>query len=64
MAAAEHGFGKKNRNSNALSWLLKAKQRTNEIFFPLLFRKERFMVLMGGGGSGKSIFAGQKIIER
>ena len=31
---------------------------------PLYFDKHRILVLKGGGGSGKSIFAGQKILER
>lgn len=64
MATAKHGNGTKDRKRDALSWLLLAKQRTNDVFFRLLFVRLRFLVLMGGGGSGKSIFAGQKIIER
>lgn len=42
----------------------KLKSETNDIFFPLYFDTHRYLVLMGGGGSGKSIFAGRKIIER
>ena len=37
---------------------------TNETFWPLLFDSARYLVLMGGGGSGKSIFAGQKVLDR
>ena len=48
----------------AAKWLEELKERTNEKFFPLYFDHHRFLVLMGGGGSGKSIFAGQKILER
>lgn len=36
----------------------------NEPFLPLYVDHKRYLVLMGGGGSGKSIFAGRKIIER
>ncbi len=43
---------------------LKLKEETNEIFFPYYFDKHRYLVLLGGGGSGKSIFAGRKVIER
>ena len=34
----------------------------NEAYLPLLNNTERFTVLYGGGGSGKSIFATQKMI--
>jgi phage terminase large subunit len=33
-------------------------------FFPLLDRKERYLILCGGRGSGKSEFAGRKIFYR
>ncbi len=36
----------------------------NPAFFPLLADDHRYLVLKGGGGSGKSIFAGSKIILR
>ncbi len=36
----------------------------NTVFAPLLFDRHRYLVLMGGGGSGKSIFAGRKLLER
>jgi phage terminase large subunit len=36
----------------------------NTRFYPLLFNESRHMVLMGGGGSGKSKFSAQKIIYR
>lgn len=38
--------------------------QTNEKFIPLYSNKSRYLVLVGGGGSGKSIFAGRKILER
>lgn len=36
----------------------------NKKYFPLLKDKSRYLVLYGGAGSGKSFFAGQKIIYR
>lgn len=48
----------------AAYWYETLKERTNEAFMPLYFDKHRFLVLKGGGGSGKSVFAGQKILER
>jgi phage terminase large subunit len=37
---------------------------TNDKFYPLYTNKDRYLVLMGGGGSGKSVFTAQKIIVR
>jgi phage terminase large subunit len=37
---------------------------TNKVYIPLYTDQSRYMVLMGGGGSGKSIFAGQKLLRR
>ena len=48
----------------AALWYKQLKEISNETFFPLFFDKHRFLVLKGGGGSGKSIFAGRKILER
>lgn len=45
-------------------WWGSLKARTNDVFLPLFLDKHRYLVLKGGGGSGKSIFAGQKILER
>lgn len=36
----------------------------NPGFYPLLFDNSRYLVLVGGGGSGKSVFASQKVIYR
>ena len=36
----------------------------NDAYIPLLNNQSRFLVLYGGGGSGKSVFAAQKIILR
>ncbi len=36
----------------------------NTTFLPLFADTSRYLILKGGGGSGKSIFAGRKILER
>lgn len=48
----------------AALWYKQIRERNNDTFIPLFFDRHRYLVLMGGGGSGKSIFAGNKIIER
>lgn len=45
-------------------WYKQLKATNNGTFIPLFFDKHRFLVLKGGGGSGKSIFAGRKVLER
>ena len=45
-------------------WWEKLRRETNETFLPLYFDEHRYLVLCGGGGSGKSIFAGRKVLER
>ncbi len=47
-----------------IEWWARFCQTNNDTFLPLLFCRSRFLVLCGGGGSGKSIFAGRKILER
>lgn len=37
---------------------------TNDKFYPFYFDRSRYLVLMGGGGSGKSKFSAQKIVFR
>jgi phage terminase large subunit len=37
---------------------------TNKIYYPLYTNKSRYLVLIGGGGSGKSHFTAQKIVFR
>lgn len=39
-------------------------ETSNETFLPLFEDTSRYLVLKGGGGSGKSVFAGRKILER
>lgn len=63
--------GHRNRNSRTSETLLSValwwknlRQTNNECFLPLFFDEHRYLVLKGGGGSGKSIFAGRKILER
>lgn len=45
-------------------WWKNLKATNNDCFLPLFFDEHRYLVLKGGGGSGKSIFAGRKILER
>lgn len=45
-------------------WWERLKQTNNETFLPLFFDESRYLVMKGGGGSGKSIFAGRKVLER
>lgn len=45
-------------------WLEQLKARTNEAFLPLFFDTHRYLVMMGGGGSGKSICAGDIVLNR
>ncbi len=49
---------------NIQEWYEGLKSTTLPIFFPLYTDEHRYLVLKGGGGSGKSIFAGRKILER
>ncbi len=41
-----------------------ATVRINDHFYDYIFDKSRYLVLYGGAGSGKSVFASQKIISR
>ena len=47
-----------------LEWHEALKKSTLPVFLPLYSDTHRYLVLKGGGGSGKSIFAGRKILER
>ena len=47
-----------------VTWYERLRETNNETFLPLFADRHRYLVLKGGGGSGKSIFAGRKIIER
>lgn len=49
---------------DTVRWWKKLRQTSNEHFLPLFFDEHRYLVLKGGGGSGKSIFAGRKVLER
>ncbi len=48
----------------AALWWRDLRDTSNRAFLPLYFDEHRYLVLKGGGGSGKSIFAGRKILER
>ncbi len=54
----------RDRADFALTWWHWVRARNNDAFLPLLFDEHRYLVLRGGGGSGKSIFCGFKLIER
>ena len=49
---------------DTLRWWRDWKASNNEKFAPLIFDKHRYLVLKGGGGSGKSVFAGRYVLER
>ncbi len=49
---------------SAAIWWKKLRESSNDCFLPLFFDEHRYLVLKGGGGSGKSIFAGRKLLER
>ena len=48
----------------AALWYKQLCETNNDVFLPLFFDHHRHLILMGGGGSGKSIFAGRKVLER
>ena len=45
-------------------WYNELRDTSNDTFMPLFADEHRYLVLKGGGGSGKSIFAGRKELER
>ena len=45
-------------------WYLNLRETSNKKFMSLFFDEHRYLVLKGGGGSGKSVFAARKVIER
>lgn len=47
-----------------LAWWQQLRESSNSCFLPLYLDEHRYLVLCGGGGSGKSIFAGRKVLER
>lgn len=48
----------------AALWYKRLADTSNETFMPLYFDEHRYLVLMGGAGSGKSVFAARKVVER
>lgn len=46
------------------AWYNQLIATNNRAFIPLFEDEHRYLVLKGGGGSGKSIFAGRKVLER
>ena len=63
-------MAKKRRNERdalmvqTAQWWKSFKETNNEAFLPLLWDQHRYLVLRGGGGSGKSIFVGRMVLER
>lgn len=55
---------KKETEKALVSWWKSWCDTNVPSFRDLLFCQSRYLVMMGGGGSGKSIFAGRKILER
>lgn len=55
---------KLDRAVEAAIWYRDLRETSNEAFMPLYFDRHKILVLKGGGGSGKSIFAGRLILER
>ena len=49
---------------SAALWFKRLRETNNDAFLPLFWDEHRYLVLKGGGGSGKSIFAGRKVLER
>lgn len=45
-------------------WYNNLRDTSNDTYMPLFECESRYLVLKGGGGSGKSIFAGRKVLER
>lgn len=66
--AEDSGNGAMSLRSDALLqtalWYRNLRESNNDTFMPLFFDTHRYLVLKGGGGSGKSIFAGRKVLER
>lgn len=52
------------REIETLRWWRDWKATNNESFAPLIFDTHRYLVLKGGGGSGKSVFAARYVMER
>jgi phage terminase large subunit len=49
---------------DTLRWWKDWRETNNEKFARMIFDKHRYLVFKGGGGSGKSIYAGRHILER
>lgn len=45
-------------------WYQRLADTSNSCFMQLYFDQHRYLVLMGGAGSGKSVFAARKVVER
>lgn len=45
-------------------WYKALQESNNDTFLPLFADQHRHLIVMGGGGSGKSVFAARKTLER
>lgn len=60
-------MGKRQQTDDLIAvalWWERLKSTNNDTFLTLFFDESRYLVMKGGGGSGKSIFAGRKVLER
>lgn len=53
-----------NKLASAALWYQQLAHTNNVRFMGLFQNEKRYLVLVGGAGSGKSIFAGRKVLER
>jgi len=61
---ADRGRSPSSDEVQAALWFKSLQESNNDTFLPLFWDEHRYLVLKGGGGSGKSIFAGRKVLER
>lgn len=50
--------------TDAVAWFRDLKEKTNTTYLPLFFSTKRYLVLKGSAGSGKSVFAGDLVVQR
>lgn len=56
-------MAKEDKLLEAALWWKELKERNNDCFLPLFLTDKRYLVLKGGGGSGKSIVAGDIVLQ-
>lgn len=50
--------------ADIVAWYKQLKENTNDTFLPLFFSEKRYLILKGSAGSGKSVFAGDYVVQR